>query len=126
MLLEKKLKLILNNFNYKLEIVNNLIYLLVDKNDISEVLKILKQSYFQVLIDYFATNNINNGNIKTIYYHLLNYENNQDICVYTNVKDKSIKSIVDVFENADWYEREIYEMYNINFIGHNNLKKLFT
>lgn len=126
MLLEKRLELILNNFNYKLEIVNNLMYLLIDDSDIYEVLKILKQNYFQVLIDCFAMDNIDNNGHNTIYYHLLNYNENQSICVYTNIKNKSIKSIIDIFENANWYEREIYEMYNINFIGHNNLKNLFA
>lgn len=126
MLLEEKLKSILSNFNYKLEIVNNLNYLLVCESDVYKVLKTLKQNYFQVLIDCFAMNNIDNNNNNVIYYHLLSYENNQSICVYTTIKEKSIKSIIDIFENANWYEREIYEMYNINFIGHNDLEKLFT
>lgn len=126
MFLEEKLKSILNDFNYKLEIVNDLKYLLVYDSNVHEILKILKMNYFQVLIDCFAMNTIYDSESNTIYYHLLDYNNNQDICIYTNIKEKSIKSITDIFENANWYEREIYEIYNINFIGNNNLKKLFT
>lgn len=115
----------LTQYNYKKEIKNGLLYLFVNNNDVYEVLLELKNNNF-ILIDCFAVNNINDNNSNAIYYHLLTYTNNQSICVYTNLPNKVTRSIIYIFENANWYEREIYEMYNINFIGHNNLKKLFT
>lgn len=124
--LEEKIKIVLNSFEYKTEIVNNLMYLLVNNSDLQEVLLKLKNISFQVLIDCFAINKRNDNESNIIYYHLLSYKYNQSICIYTNVINKSIQSIIEIFENANWYEREIYEMYNINFIGHNNLKKLFN
>ena len=124
--LEEKISKSLNNFEYKLEIVNNLMYLLISSSDLQEVLLQLKNISFQVLIDCFAINKRDDNENNIIYYHLLSYEYNQSICVYTNVTNKSIKSIIKIFENANWYEREIYEMYNINFIGHDKLKKLFS
>ena len=48
------------------------------------------------------------------------------LAVPQNLLQKIVRRTQEIFENANWYEREIYEMYNINFIGHNNLKKLFN
>ncbi|MBR1944088.1 MAG: NADH-quinone oxidoreductase subunit C [Alphaproteobacteria bacterium] len=116
---------ILQQYNCEREILNNLLYLLVDNNNVYDILLIFKNNNFN-LIDCFAINTRNDNYSNTIYYHLLNYENNENVCIYTHVTNKLTRSIIDIFENANWYEREIYEMYNINFVGHNNLRKLFT
>ena len=115
---------IIKDFNYTIEVVNDLAYLQVDSNNVYEILLLLKNNSFEVLIDYFAMPAVDN-HAYTVCYHLLNYKNNRNICLYTNTEN-SIQSIIDIFPNANWCEREIYEMYNINFIGHNNLQKLFT
>ena len=39
--------------------------------------------------------------------------------------DASIDSIIEVFAGADWHEREAAEMYDIDFVGHPNLVKLY-
>lgn len=38
--------------------------------------------------------------------------------------DLKIASIMDVWEAADWFEREAYDMFGIVFEGHPNLKRL--
>ncbi len=126
MFLEKIIKNILTDFNYEIEIRNDLIYVLVCRNDILGVLLKLKNNSFAVLIDCFATNHINDDKIVDIYYHLLSYQYNQSVCIYTNVNDKVTQSILSIFTNANWYEREMYEVYNVNFSGHDNLRELFN
>ena len=36
----------------------------------------------------------------------------------------SLASVVDLFAGAAWYERETFEMFGIDFVGHPNLRKL--
>lgn len=36
-----------------------------------------------------------------------------------------LASVVDVFAGADWHEREAWEMYGINFMGHPGLRHLY-
>ena len=38
--------------------------------------------------------------------------------------DLSIPSLYKIFKGCDWQERETYDMYGINFIGHPNPKRL--
>ncbi|MGP1945371.1 MAG: NADH-quinone oxidoreductase subunit C/D [Arsenophonus sp. ER-QC15-MAG3] len=62
----------------------------------------------------------------SIFYHLISIERNRDIMlkVALNEKDLNIPSIVSLFPNANWYEREVWDMFGIIFIGHPNLRRL--
>lgn len=124
--LNEEIEKILIDIDYKIEVINDLMYLFIEKNsDLYKVLLTLKNASFEILIDCFAVT-LMDSNGYVIYYHLISYKYNQSICVYINVINKIIQSIINIFSNANWYEREIYEMYNINFTGHKNIKKLFN
>ncbi len=40
-------------------------------------------------------------------------------------KDSSIQSLASTWKNANWLEREVYDMFGIRFIGHPDLRRLF-
>lgn len=40
-------------------------------------------------------------------------------------KDPSIQSLASVWKNANWLEREVYDMFGIRFIEHPDLRRLF-
>ncbi len=62
----------------------------------------------------------------TIVYHLTSFERNEDIRIKVPLKGEypSIQSITDIWPSADWYEREIYDMFGIIFNGHPNLRRI--
>ena len=39
--------------------------------------------------------------------------------------EPNIKSLIEVYDGANWHEREAYEMFGINFENHPNLEKLY-
>ena len=62
----------------------------------------------------------------TVVYHLTSFERNEDlrIKVALSLNDLNIPSITDIWESANWYEREVYDMFGINFEGHPRLTRI--
>ncbi|MHB1346340.1 MAG: NADH-quinone oxidoreductase subunit C [Candidatus Humimicrobiaceae bacterium] len=61
-----------------------------------------------------------------VIYSLYSFENNYTINIKSKIdaKNPEIDSITGIFRSADWFEREIWEFFGINFNGHPNLKTL--
>jgi len=59
-------------------------------------------------------------------YVLLNIDSGERVVVKTflNEPDLKIQSATSVWFGADWLEREVYDMYGIEFEGHPNFKRL--
>jgi NADH-quinone oxidoreductase subunit C/D len=62
----------------------------------------------------------------TVVYHLLSFERNADLRLKVALSGEkpSLPSISDLWKNASWYEREIWDMFGIVFDGHPNLRRL--
>ena len=62
----------------------------------------------------------------TVVYHLTSFERNEDIRIKVPLKDKDllIPSITSIWESANWYEREVFDMFGISFDGHPRLTRI--
>ncbi len=62
----------------------------------------------------------------TVFYHLLSIERNADLMLKVALREEDLllPSIADVFPNANWYEREVWDMFGIDFSGHPHLTRL--
>ncbi|QJC34248.1 NADH-quinone oxidoreductase subunit C/D [Enterobacteriaceae endosymbiont of Donacia cinerea] len=62
----------------------------------------------------------------SLFYHLISINRNSDIIIKIPLKEKflNINTITNFFKNANWYEREIWEMFGINFINHPSLSHI--
>ena len=62
-----------------------------------------------------------------VVYHFLSMHLNQRIRVKAQVReDEIIPSIISQFPSADWYEREVFDMYGVLFSGHPDLRRILT
>ncbi len=62
----------------------------------------------------------------TIVYHLVSLERNEDIRIKVPLTGEypEIISITDIWPSANWYEREVFDMFGIKFTGHPNLRRI--
>jgi len=63
-----------------------------------------------------------------VIYHLHSVERNQRIRVKTRLSGKNpeIDSMTAVWAGANWYEREVYDMFGITFRNHPNLVRILN
>ena len=63
-----------------------------------------------------------------IVYHMHNWYENTRIRIKTfiNGSNPEIKSISTIFPSSNWMERETYDFYGVNFIGHPQLKRILN
>src|SRR5208337_5381816 len=62
----------------------------------------------------------------TMVYHLLSFGRNEDIRVKVALPDDRtpVPSITDIWPYANWYEREVWDMFGIPIDGHPNLTRI--
>jgi NADH-quinone oxidoreductase subunit C/D len=62
----------------------------------------------------------------TVVYHLLSYERNDflRLKVALNQDDLSLPSSSSIYPNANWYEREVWDMFGVTFDGHPHLSRI--
>ncbi|MDZ4861725.1 MAG: NADH-quinone oxidoreductase subunit C/D [Candidatus Hydrogenedentes bacterium] len=62
----------------------------------------------------------------TMVYHLLSFERNEDIRIKAAINGEKpvIASVTNVWQSANWYEREAWDMFGIRFSGHPNLRRI--
>jgi NADH-quinone oxidoreductase subunit C len=77
--------------------------------------------------------NINKKNPKknrfAVVYHLLSINNNLRIrlkCYADQNEPPCIPSVNDIWNSANWFEREAFDLFGIFFVGHNDLRRILT
>lgn len=84
---------------------------------------------FQFLTDLTAVNYPDQpGRELAVVYHLHNLKENVRIrlTVYTDIASPDIFTASKLFSSANWMERETYDFFGVNFVGHDNLKRILN
>ena len=128
--LEKKINSELSTKINSSKIKHNHLYLNIDAIDLVDItlfLKTNKDTMFRQLIDITAVDYPQNEKRFKLVYLLLSHEFNQRIHIDYNITEKEIaNSITSIFPSANWMEREVFDMYGINFKNHPDLRRILT
>ena len=84
---------------------------------------------FRFLTDLTAVHYPDNaGRELAVVYHLHNLVDNVRVRfkVFTDINSPDVFTAANLYSAANWMERETYDFYGVNFIGHPNLKRILN
>lgn len=82
---------------------------------------------FSTLVDITAVDLPERAERFDVVYHLLSMYTNQRIRLKIAVReDEMVPSITPVHPSANWFEREVFDMFGILFSGHPDLRRILT
>lgn len=97
---------------------------------IPDVLKFLKadaRCLCDCLIDISGVDYPERDRRFEVVYHLLSPRQNLRIRVKTRTDEATpVPSVVETFPAANWYEREVFDLYGVLFSGHPDLRRILT
>jgi len=97
----------------------------IGKENLFESLSFLLNKGYQVLIDLTGVDYIDPTPRTKIVYLLHNPLNYERIRVFTfAAREERIPSVTQLWAGANWYERELYDLFGIQFEGHLGLKRI--
>lgn len=101
-------------------------FLIVRPEAVNSVLEFLKlEADFDYLVDITAVDYPKRAERFDLIYILYSYSRNERIRVKTMIPDGyRPKSATSVHLAADWLEREVFDMFGIEFDGHPNMKRI--
>ena len=104
--------------------------IIINKENIFQTIKNLKENqnlFFNQLIDITAVDYPSNSLRFEIIYILLSMVLNKRVVVKTFLgESEGIESITTIHKSADWYERECYDLFGIQFLNHPDLRRIMT
>ena len=113
-----------------LSIVGDKLVAIVDREDIAKLLVFLRDDVncqFKQLMDICGVDYPERPQRFEVVYNLLSLVHNNRVTVKVMLEDNSsIPSVSKVFSSADWWEREIWDLFGIFFSGHPDLRRILT
>ena len=109
---------------------HNQIYINIEDNNLTEVILFLKTNSttkFRQLIDITAVDYPERDKRFKLVYLLLSHETNSRIVIDYNINEGEIvPSLTSIYPSANWMEREVFDMYGVEFKDHPDLRRILT
>ncbi len=100
---------------------------------VAQFLKETPELDFNFLMDltavdylFFAGGRIQKKSRFEVVYHFYSLKNNQRLRLKVPIDEENpeVDTLSDLWPSANWYEREVWDMFGIRFKGHPNLKRI--
>ena len=128
--LEKKINSELTTKINSSYIKHNQLYFEIDKDDLLDVVLFIKtnnNTKFRQLIDITVVDYPEKPKRFKVVYLFLSHEFNQRLILnYFISENEIISSLTSIFPSANWMEREVFDMYGVNFKNHPDLRRILT
>lgn len=125
-LIKEKLK----NYNVEFTDTNGFPQIIIDRKDVVEIAGILKNDEeikFDSMLDMVSVDRFQKQNRFEVIANLFSnkYRDRIFIKVRLDSKNPVMPSLTAVWQSANWYEREAYDMMGILFEGHPDLRRIY-
>ena len=102
----------------------------VDPNHLCDVMRILRDSsgsMYTVLIDICGVDYPEREKRFSVVYHLLSIRYNRRLRVVISIEEGGVApGISSIYPTANWFEREVFDMYGVLFSNHPDLRRILT
>ncbi len=96
-------------------------------HDFIEFLKTDRSCRFSTLVDITAIDWPGREARFDMVYHFLSMYQNHRVRVKAELREEDmVPSIIDIHQSANWFEREVFDMFGILFSGHPDLRRILT
>lgn len=100
----------------------------IHKENLKNVLSFLKQMPepgYEVLMDLTGVDYLDPVKRTKVIYWLHNPTNYQRVRIIVFAeRNEALPSVTELWRGADWYERELYDLFGVRFEGHPDLKRI--
>lgn len=91
----------------------------------SEVVDLVFREGFQMLVDITAVDWFQRDPRFDVVYHWLNLVSQERLRLKVRVNEgEAVPSLTTRIKGADWFEREVFDMFGVSFSGHPDLRRL--
>lgn len=92
-----------------------------------EFLKADRTCQFSSLVDITAVDYPSREKRFDVVYHFLSMYQNHRVRLRVSIREEDmVPSIIDTHPSANWFEREVFDMFGILFTGHPDLRRILT
>lgn len=103
----------------------NEVTLEISPNELHSVLSFLKQEGYKTLMDLSAVDYLVPNRRTEVFYWLHDPKSFKRIRITQIVaRNEKLPSVTDIWEGANWYERELFDMFGIEFTNHPDLTRI--
>ena len=115
---------------YNVTFARNEVTIIVPHSELFNVILFLRDNtncQYRTIIDMCAVDYPERENRFEVVYNFLSTRYNNRIRVKTSVSEITpVDSITPLFKGANWFEREIWDLYGVYFTGHSDLRRILT
>jgi NADH dehydrogenase (ubiquinone) Fe-S protein 3 len=115
---------------YNVTFARNEVTIIVPHSELFNVILFLRDNtncQYRTIIDMCAVDYPERENRFEVVYNFLSTRYNNRIRVKTSVSEITpVDSITPLFKGANWFEREIWDLYGVYFTGHPDLRRILT
>jgi len=102
----------------------------INRDDVLKIIKFLRDDVncqFLTLLDVCGVDYPEDDELLWVVYHMLSMTHNNRIRIKLRTdEDTPVASVTSLFSSANWWEREIWDLFGVAFIDHPDLRRILT